>query len=85
MATDSKTTTCDSCGYDTACTEHKAPIGSLGITAWFCALCVASQAGNAYQCQQHPRDHLRTMRVVCYVGNAVIAEMRRLAEVKDGN
>ena len=73
---------CECCGFET--TELKAydapPLSDRsGEKDWFCILCAGTMASNSVQ---YPRSYEETgvvMRTVCYVGNAIIAEIRKLA------
>lgn len=71
---------CQCCGFET--TEIK-PYGMNRMfpnpgKKWLCNLCVETMAGNAYEYPEQYRHHGDVLKAICYVGNVILKEMRRM-------
>lgn len=67
---------CGSCSFPTKALEpyrHK-----FDDWTWMCRLCAGTDAGNAAQYPQaNPPGVNAMLRTVCYVGNAIMEELRK--------
>lgn len=74
---------CSSCGYDkNPVTPYVVyPMGPLGrptsVTRMLCDLCSQTMTGVAAEYPQYFRDP-DALKTVCYVGNAILFEIRKL-------
>lgn len=67
---------CESCSYPAPLTDL--PINpDRSRTAQLCALCVNTWAWRAVEYPTHYAESGPVMQTVCYVGNAILAEIRR--------
>lgn len=69
---------CEGCHYETAeLTFYKAP--PAGASAWLCRLCAGTRTGALRQYPPNSRsfDNVLMLETVCYVGNVILAELRR--------
>jgi hypothetical protein len=72
---------CDSCHFETrALVKYDDRIAGLRdpskTTAWLCALCAETLAGNAYRYPDQYRESGNVMRTVCYVGNVILEALK---------
>lgn len=87
---------CESCSSDVA--ELKAYrntryFGSRQVAPeththkWLCSLCATTMAGSGTEYPEQYREgkDLEILQAVCYVGNAVMAEIQKLREEIHGN
>lgn len=79
---------CDSCGFETLDLKAYGNSSySLGTRSgqgeshkWLCSLCAGTMTGTAYEYPEQFRGEINTMRAVCYIGNAILAEIRKAVE-----
>lgn len=72
---------CECCGFETAelkeYDSNKNFPEKRGETKRLCGLCAGTMTGSfADYPQQHDRDLLYVMKTVCYVGNAILAQLK---------
>jgi len=69
---------CDSCHFETALTAFDTPpMASWDGKKNLCKLCSSTLTSNALDYPSQYRRDGRVMQTVCYVGNAILAELRR--------
>jgi hypothetical protein len=80
-----KPTECECCGYETELTDYKVADPnrkpyeiSKTRTAYYCLLCASTSASNACSYPEQYRGETAILRAVCFVGNAIIDEIRKL-------
>lgn len=73
---------CDSCRFETALKRYDNH-RSIGLHAsgpkskWLCELCASTMAGNAHEYPEQYRGERATLQTLCYVGNAILTELRK--------
>lgn len=92
MATDEKrekSEECDCCHFPTAdltLYESSGIDRHLRIpNRWLCALCAATPAGTADVFPAQYQGQREILRTICYVGNSILAELRRRGEASNGH
>lgn len=57
---------CESCGFETGELEQHGD-------GWYCRLCAGTMASRE---SRYPSPNTNVLRAICFVGNAIIAEIR---------
>jgi ribosomal protein L37AE/L43A len=65
---------CESCHYETPALTYSAD--RILRSIWLCDLCAGTLAGNAAK-NPVAYPHADVLRTICYVGNVILAEIRR--------
>ena len=75
---------CDSCGYTTELRSFRAMESFEAGTDrfhWYCALCSGSVTASI---SRHTGRDARILETICYVGNAILAPGKYIADTGDG-
>lgn len=67
---------CEGCEFRTPFTQRYTDDLAENKVVWLCRLCANTKAGNAAMFPSQYRDERNIFMAICYVGNAVITEIR---------
>ena len=71
---------CDACGFSGIPLVRYGRASSVNSYKWLCSLCARTLTGNTIDCLETYAQQSATMQTVCYVGNAILAELRKMQE-----
>lgn len=74
-----KPTVCDCCSFETTKLTAYDHEGALkrGAQKWLCDLCAETEAGRMLDYPSQFEGQAATIRTVCYVGNVILATLKR--------
>jgi hypothetical protein len=71
---------CECCGFKTSALKEYQSLKNFPLDEkkWQCELCAGTMTGSFSDYpKQHDPDTLCVMKTICYVGNAILAEIKK--------